>query len=89
MNKLAVANELILYIILLLVLACECLTTASSSENDMIGWIMIAIVTLAIHMNLVTILTEAWSNIKLLYTRFTNFRVKFNSKKTTKVMPRK
>ena len=73
---------------LLLVLACECLTSSSSSESEVLGWIMIAVVTLAIHINLVTMMASAWYQFVLLYTRFANFRSKFNSK-TAQVMPRK
>ena len=86
MNKLAVANELFLYIIILLVLGCECLTTTSSSENEILGWLIIAVITLTIHINLITVLTEAWSHIKLLYTKLTNFRAK---SKNAQVMPNK
>lgn len=88
MNKLAVANELLLYVVLVLLLACESLSTTSSSHSETLGWVMVAVITLFIHLNVIVILAEAWYHTKLVYTRIANSKTKYNSK-TVKVVPRK
>jgi len=72
MQKLAIVNEVFLYVLLVLVLSCSCLTTTDSLESTILGWTMIGVVTLAIHVNLVFILINAWNHCKLLYTRYLN-----------------
>ena len=54
MNKLALANESLFYVLLVLILASPSLTT--ETERDNLGWAMITVVTLAIHTNLVAML---------------------------------
>lgn len=68
MNKLAVINEALLYTVLILILASPSFTTVA--ERHVLGWAMIGVVTLVIHVNFCAILAQAWHHCKLLYTRY-------------------
>ena len=70
-TKLAIFNELCFYLLLVISLALTCLISTDRRENEIFGWIIIGLVTLATHVNLVFILAEAWNHSKLLYIRFT------------------
>lgn len=85
MNKLAFANEALLYVLIVLIIASPSLSTEAGHE--VLGWFIIGVVTLVIHINLTAMLVEAWHHCRLLYARYQNkksFLAKFNSK----VMPR-
>lgn len=84
----AIANEAVLYLLLAVVLGCECLTLTSRVESEIFGWIMVALVTLAVHMNVCVVVYEGLCHGKLIYTWISNYRNKFNSKKA-QVVPRK
>lgn len=84
-QKLAIANEVFLYVLLVLVLGSSCLTTIDSFESSILGWAMIGVVTLAIHVNLAVIMVNAWSHCKLLYVRHQN--KKAHLAKKSKVAP--
>ena len=90
MNQLAVINELSIYVVLLLVLACESLPMVCSEYIDeILGWVIITLIWLIIHINLVTIMAEAWHHTKLLYQYVMNYRVKTVVKsKTAPVAPK-
>ena len=89
MNQLAVINELSIYVVLLLVLACESLPMMSSEYvEEIFGWVIITLIWLIIHINLVTIMAEAWHHIKLLYQYVMNYRVKKEKSKTAPVAPK-
>lgn len=68
MQNLAIANEAFLYVLLILVLASSCMLSTDSLENLFIGWTMIAVVTLAIFVNLTVMIVDACHHCKLLYT---------------------
>ena len=68
MNKLALANETLLYVLIILILASPSLTTDTGREA--LGWVIIAVVTLAIHTNLAVMLAQAWNHCKLLFTLY-------------------
>ena len=68
-QKLAVTNEVILYVILVLTTASTSLSRPNSLESDVLGYSIIGMVTLAIHVNLVAMMAQAWHHTKLLYAR--------------------
>ena len=72
MQNLAVANEAFFYTLLVLVLAASCMTKTDSMQSSILGWTMIAVVTLAIFVNLTVMMVNAWNHSKLLYTRYQN-----------------
>lgn len=84
-QKLAVANEIFLYVLLVLVLGCSCLTTANKMESNILGWTIIAVVTLTIHVNLVFNMSTAWNHCMLLRTRYLNKKAALEKK--SKVAP--
>ena len=67
--KLDMVNEIFLYVILLLVLSCSCLDRISSSDSEALGWMLIGLLTLFIHVNLVVMIVEAYLHCKLLLAR--------------------
>ena len=62
-------NEIFLYVILLLVLSCSCLDSIRSSDSEALGWMLIGLLTLFIHVNLVVMIVEAYLHCKLLLAR--------------------
>lgn len=72
MQNLAVVNEVFFYVLLVLVLTCSCSTSRHSLESSILGWTIIAVVTLSIFVNLSVILANAWNHSKLLHTRYKN-----------------
>lgn len=49
-NKLAITNEALLYLLIVLIMASPCLVT--ETERQVFSWVIIAVVTLTIHVNL-------------------------------------
>lgn len=83
MNKLAIANETLLCVLLVLIMVSPILI--EETERHILGWLIIAVVTLTIHVNLSVIIAEAWLHCRLLYTRRQNRKTKQVS---SKVVPR-
>ena len=69
-NYLAIANEVFLYMLLVLLLGGK--NHEGSMNEDVLGWLIIAIVTICIVVNLVVMLVKAYYHIKLLFTRHSN-----------------
>lgn len=69
MQKLAIVNEVFLYLVIVLVLACTSISRPDGPESDILGYMIIGVVTLAIHVNLVAMFAQALHHIKLLYAR--------------------
>lgn len=69
-NKLALANETLLYLLIVLIIASPSLS--SEAGHEALGWAIIGVVTLIIHTNLAVMLAEAWHHCRLLYTRYLN-----------------
>ena len=72
MQKLAVINEVILYLLFTLVTGTMGISRLFSRENHLLGYLIIALVTLAIYVNLVVMFAQAWHHIKLLRARNIN-----------------
>lgn len=72
MQKLAIANEVFLYLIIVLVLACTSISNPEGAESEILGYLIIGVVTLAIHVNLVAMFAQAWYHMRLLYARHVN-----------------
>ena len=70
MNYLAIANEVFLYMLLVLLLGGK--NHEGSMNEDVLGWLIIAIVTICIQVNLVFMLAKAYHHAKLLFIRHSN-----------------
>ena len=68
-NTLAIANEFFFYALLVLALACSCIHQTDSQVSERMGYVMLLVFTLAIHVNLVALLAQACYFTKLLYLR--------------------
>ena len=86
MQNLAIANEVLFYALLVLVLACSCTATRDSVESSMLGASIIGVVTLSICVNLTVILASAWNHCKLLHTRHMNKQA--HKVKMSKIAPK-
>ena len=75
MNRLAILNDLLFYVVLVLALGCSSVTTADISEKKILGWAFIVTVTLCVHLNIVTSVAQAIKHIKLLYQRRQNIKM--------------
>lgn len=73
-NKLSIANEVFFYVVLVLALSCSSLTTADSSDEEILGYVIMFVVTAAIHVNLIVMISEAYGHVKLLYKRRENVK---------------
>ena len=69
-NTLAIANELFFYTLLVLALACSCIHQTDSLVSERMGFMMLLVFTLAIHVNLVALLAQAFYFTKLHYLRY-------------------
>lgn len=85
-QNLAVANEAFFYLLLVLILTCSVLTNSHSVESNYLGWSMIAVVTLAVFVNLTVISANACNHCKLLYIRHKNKQA-YMAKKGNQVTP--
>lgn len=74
MNNLAIINDVLLYLVLVLSLSCSCVTTADMTEKKILGWTMIVVVTLSVHINFITATVQAIRHIKLMYQRRQNLK---------------
>ena len=75
MNRLAILNDLLFYVVLVLALGCSSVTTADITEKKILGWVLIIIVTLAVHLNIVAAVVQAIKHIRLLYQRHQYFKM--------------
>lgn len=80
-QKLALANEVLLYMVLMLAIGSSLHLSTTDAEATGFGWAMIVIVTLAIHMNVIYMMTKALQHVKLLYRRRENKKVFLNKRK--------
>ena len=71
-QKLAIINEVILYLLLVLVTGSLGISKLFSRENHLLGYLIIALVTLAIYVNLVMMCAQAWYHVKMLRARSSN-----------------
>jgi hypothetical protein len=65
-QKLDIANEIFLILVLTLILTCNCLTDTKSAQSEAFGWMLIGLLTLVIYVNLVVIIAQAYQHCKLL-----------------------
>ena len=70
-QKLAIANEMFLYLVLVIVLSCSSISGPGNGK-DILGWLLIILVTIAVHFNLIAIGAKAAEHTKLLYRRHQN-----------------
>ena len=88
MNYLASANEVFLYSLLALVLTAISISDEPQGRADskgIVDWLIIAVATIWLHVNLVVILAKAYHHCKLLKSRYINNKAFLESKK--KVAP--
>ena len=68
-KALAVMNEFFFYLLLVLILVSACISSNDSQVNENVGWIIILVLTFAIFVNLVTLLSKAYEFSRQLYLR--------------------
>ena len=68
-NTLAIANELFFYCLLVMFIACSCI---NQTDSEMLGLVLLLVVTSAIFVNLVAVLAQALYFTKQLYLRKKN-----------------
>lgn len=77
---LATSNEFFVYAMLVLINASACHDELSSFSSNCLGWAIIAVVTLAIFVNITVMTVQACSHCKLLYTRYLNKQAQISKK---------
>lgn len=70
--------------LLTVVLGCECLTYSDGVQSEIFGFIMIAVVTIAVHLNITVVVCEGFHHGKLIYTRISNF---WNKTQKAQIVP--
>ena len=84
-NRLAIMNEFFFYMLLVLALVFSCVHSTDSIETEVLGWILISLVTFTILVNIVALLSKAYRHSKLVLIRQKAYRAFISSR--TKVEP--
>ena len=74
MQTLAVANESFFFLVLVLVIGCTSTAPAHGVSKDILGWAIIIVVTLAIHVNLIVMMAKSYQHACLLAIRRKNMQ---------------
>lgn len=75
------ANESFFFLVLVLVICCTSTAPAHGVSKDVLGWAIIVVVTLAVHVNLIVMMAKAYQHACLLVVRRKNMQAHKAAKK--------